>query len=151
MPGLVCTSYLGKEAAAVAVDLEDRSSPVFADSNFRFLLHQEEGDLLRDRLAESTVTQVHPLHLKPHLATHLTPDPQILRESVLRHLRTAGSPLRAQLDPLQLFPIDIKFKKDVYRADVEVCDAWVHHLRSITLHSMVLARDQGLLYSALRS
>ena len=60
MPGLVCTSYLGKEAAAVAVDLEDRSSPVFADSNFRFLLHQEEGELLRDRLAESTVTQVHP-------------------------------------------------------------------------------------------
>ena len=48
------------------------------------------------RLAESTVTQ-------------------IVNESILRHLKTPGSPLRKQLDPLQLFPIEFAFKKDVYR------------------------------------
>jgi len=68
----------------------------------------------------------------------------------MRHLATRGSQLRTQLDPLPLFPIEFGFKKDVYSADVEACDAYIHNIKTAKFDSMFLARDPSLEYSALR-
>ena len=40
---------------------------------------------------------------------------KIFNESIKRHLGTSLSPLRTALDPLKLFPLEFKFKNDLYR------------------------------------
>jgi len=92
----VCSSYERVGVEGSMVDTEDWESPVWTDTRFKYLLHLEGKPLIRDRLAESTVST-------------------IFEETILRHLTTRGSQLRTQLDPLPLFPIEFGFKKDVYR------------------------------------
>jgi len=127
----VCSSYERVGVEGSIVDTEDWESPVWTDSRFKYLLHLEGKPLIRDRLAESTVST-------------------IFEETILRHLTTRGSQLRTQLDPLPLFPIEFGFKKDVYSANVEACDAYVHNIKMAKFDSMFLARDLSLEYSALR-
>jgi len=127
----VCSTYERVGVEGSMVDTEDWESPVWTDSRFKYLLHLEGKPLIRDRLAESTVST-------------------IFEETILRHLTTRGSQLRTQLDPLPLFPIEFGFKKDVYSADVEACDAYVHNIKMAKFDSMFLARDPDLEYSALR-
>merc|ERR1719370_396886 len=127
----VCSSYERVGIDRSIVDTEDWESPIWRDSRFKYLLTLEEKPLIRDRLAESTVST-------------------IFEETIMRHLATRGSQLRTQLDPLPLFPIEFGFKKDVYSADVEACDAYIHNIKTAKFDSMFLARDPSLEYSALR-
>jgi len=127
----VCSSYERVGIDKSIVDTEDWESPIWRDSRFKYLLNLEEKPLIRDRLAESTVST-------------------IFEETIMRHLATRGSQLRTQLDPLPLFPIEFGFKKDVYSADVEACDAYIHNIKTAKFDSMFLARDPSLEYSALR-
>jgi len=127
----VCSSYERVGLEGSIVDTEDWDSPVWTDSRFKYLLNLEGKPLIRDRLAESTVST-------------------IFEETIMRHLATQGSQLRSQLDPLHLFPIEFGFKKDVYSADVEACDAYIHNIKMAKFDSMFLARDPSLEYSALR-
>jgi len=127
----VCSSYERVGLESSMVDTEDWESPVWTDSRFKHLLHLEGKPLIRDRFAESIVST-------------------IFEETIMRHLTTPGSQLRTQLDPLHLFPIEFGFKKDVYSADVEACDAYVHNIKMAKFDSMFLARDPSLEYSALR-
>jgi len=102
------------------------------DSFFKNILEEEGGtNLIRDRLAENTVRK-------------------IFEESIKRHLQTPLSPLRSSLDPLKLFPLEFSFKNDIYSANVEACNTYIHNTKHAQLENMYLARDASLNTSVLR-
>eukprot|EP00092_Neocalanus_flemingeri_P026595 GFUD01028824.1.p1 GENE.GFUD01028824.1~~GFUD01028824.1.p1 ORF type:complete len:560 (+),score=164.45 GFUD01028824.1:83-1762(+) len=128
---LICADFLKLNAEAEHVDT-NVISPIYYDTFFKGILEKEGGsDLIRDRLAENTVKK-------------------IFHESIRRHLDTSLSPLRTALDPLKLFPLEFKFKNDLYSANVEACDAYVHNVKQAVLEDMYLARDTSLNTSILR-
>jgi hypothetical protein len=42
-----------------------------------------------------------------------------------------GSVGRQALDPLPLFPLEFNFRNDLYRAHVEVCNTYLHNIKSL--------------------
>ena len=75
---------------------------------------------------------------------------KIFDESITRHLATHGSQLRTMLDPLNMFPLELKVKNNIYSTTVEACNVYLHNAKQVTMNSMILVRDSGLDYSALR-
>jgi len=88
-------------------------------------------ELNRDLLAEELIKKIFKDSLEPHLR-----DPE--------HL------IQKSLDPLILFPLEFDFRKDVFRAHVEACNVYLHNLKNLVLHNMMLARDKDLTFSALK-
>jgi len=129
---LICETFNKIENEKEAVDTKSRESPIFHDQFFTQLLEKEGGSgLIRDRLFENTVRK-------------------IFNESISRHLQTSLSPLRTALDPLKLFPLEFKFKNDLYSANVEACNTYVHNVKQAVLEDIYLARDANLNTSLLR-
>jgi len=129
---LICDNFRKMEDEKEAVDDEDPGGSLYKDKVFNNLLKAEGGsELIRDRLAENTVKK-------------------IFNESLRRHLQTPLSQLRSALDPLQLFPLEFKFHNDLYRANVEACNSYVHNAKTAELEDMYLARDTTLNTSILR-
>ena len=75
---------------------------------------------------------------------------KIFEESITRHLATHGSHLRTMLDPLNMFPLEIKVRNNIYSTTVEACNVYLHNAKQVSMKSMVLVRDADLDYSALR-
>ena len=75
---------------------------------------------------------------------------KIFEESITRHLATHGSPLRTMLDHLNMFPLEIKVRNNIYSTTVEACNVYLHNAKQVSMKSMVLVRDSDLEYSALR-
>ena len=69
---------------------------------------------------------------------------------ISRHLATHGSQLRTMLDPLKMFPLEIKVNNKIYTTTVEACNVYLHNAKQVTMDSMTLVRDSNLEYSALR-
>jgi len=129
---LICENFKKVEDVREHVDTEVTEGPVSYDKMFNSLLETEGGSkLIRDRLAENTVRK-------------------IFNESIRRHLETSLSPLRTALDPLKLFPLEFQFQNDLYSANVEACNAYVHNVKQAVLEDMYLARDTSLNISLLR-
>lgn len=129
---LICENFNKVEDVREYVDTEVTEGPVSYDKMFNSLLEKEGGSkLIRDRLAENTVRK-------------------IFNESIRRHLETSLSPLRTALDPLKLFPLEFQFQNDLYSANVEACNAYVHNVKQAVLEDMYLARDTSLNISLLR-
>jgi len=129
---LICENFEKLAGEKHHVDTDVEKGPVSYDHFFRSILDKEGGsELVRDRLAENTVRK-------------------IFNESIKRHLETSLSPLRSALDPLPLSPLEFQFSNDLYSANVEACNAYVHNTKQAVLEDMYLARDPSLNYSALR-
>jgi len=129
---LICEDFVKLAGESEHVDTKVSRGSISNDKFFKGILEKEGGSkLIRDRLAENTVMK-------------------IFNESIKRHLGTSLSPLRTALDPLKLFPLEFKFKNDLYSANVEACDAYVHNVKQAVLEDMYLARDTNLSISALR-
>lgn len=129
---LICEDFVKLDGKSKPVKTEVSEGAVHYDKFFKEILEKEGGSkLIRDRLAENIVRK-------------------IFNESIRRHLGTSLSPLRTALDPLKLFPLEFKFKNDLYSANVEACDAYVHNVKQAVLEDMYLARDTGLNISLLR-
>ena len=75
---------------------------------------------------------------------------KIFEESISRHLATYGSQLRRMLDPLNMFPLELKVNNNIYSTTVEACNVYLHNAKQVGMQSMVLVRDANLDYSALR-
>ena len=75
---------------------------------------------------------------------------KIFEESISRHLSTYGSKLRRMLDPLNMFPLELKVNNNIYSTTVEACNVYLHNAKQVTMNSMTLVRDSNLEYSALR-
>ena len=54
------------------------------------------------------------------------------------------------LDPLNMFPLEIKVKNKIYSTTVEACNVYLHNAKQVSMKSMVLVRNSELDYSALR-
>ena len=75
---------------------------------------------------------------------------KIFNESIQRHMRLNGGPLRKLIDPFQMFPLELEVWNDIYKATVEACNFYLHNARKAELESVILIRDRNLSYSAWR-
>jgi len=129
---LICDDFVKYEDEKTHVNMKAIQGPVAYDKLYKDLLMEEGGsELIRDRLAENVVTK-------------------IFKESIRRHLETPQSPLRTALDPLKLFPLEFKFKNDIYSANVEACNTYIHNVKKAELEDMQLVRSTNLSNSLLR-
>ncbi|XP_023329327.1 uncharacterized protein LOC111702036 isoform X2 [Eurytemora carolleeae] len=124
-PGLLCGSRYSNYPK------EPQLNELHPDQDWNTIINRQGGLLYRDRLAERTVEKV-------------------FKESILSHLTNNTSPLRQALDPLPLFPLEFDLRKRVFRANVAVCNVYLHNIKKIKDFNIILLRDRSLQYSALR-
>ena len=126
--------------------LDNNYYPVIQDREFLYFLRRERNsELFRDRWIETVV-----FCFKNILRLAENTVRKIFEESVSRHLATHGSQLRTMLDPLKMFPLEIKVNNKIYTTTVEACNVYLHNAKQVTMDSMTLIRDSDLEYSALR-